>query len=227
MQPLIIALLIAKTAITSTSLETAISHQDSTFSYKDKNTIILNVPYINQITDLPEDKKSEIGTTACGPAALTMVLNFHGYHLSLYDVIDKLPETVYLKGKRFYDLPKGPEYFEAKSDSFENTYKSIFNHLSDGEPIIINVQNYDGITGHAMVVVGMINYDGKRAESLVIHDPYVGAYREFKYINEQILQQPEGYTLPIGTLRPFIITETDKYKEKIKFQILNQNDEVA
>lgn len=223
----ILALLIARSTLTSTSLEPSILPEDPTFLYKDERSVLLNVPYVNQIEDLPEAKKKEIGTTACGPASINMLLKYYGKNINLYDVIEKLPSDVYEKGKRFYNLPKAPDYFNFKSASFENSYKNIFAHLTRGEPIILNVQNYDGITGHAVVVVGMKNYNGIKADALIVHDPYRSSYREFNYINEQTLEQPEGYTLSIGILKPFII-ETDKlFVEKIKFKILNEQNIIA
>ncbi|MFA6981987.1 MAG: C39 family peptidase [Patescibacteria group bacterium] len=184
-----------------------ITAEGSVFLAKSEENIVLKVPFVHQIDDLSEKEKPLVRTTACGPAALTMLFRFHGTNVSLEEVIAKLPTTVYVKGQRFYNLYKGAEYFSMTSTEIEKTPKSIFETLEKGEPIILNVQNYDGITGHALVVVGMIGFDGEKASSLVVHDPFVGPYRVFPYASETTLDQPEGYKNYIGILNPFYVTE--------------------
>lgn len=170
-------------------------------------TILLKVPYTHQYEDLPDDQKPFIRKTACGPAAIAMALNSDGREISLIDVINKLPESVYRKGDRFYNLTKAPEYFSEMAVEIENSPKAIFDTLKSGNPIVLNIQNYDGVTGHAVVVVGMSGFNGNTADYLIIHDPYVGPYRTFKYINPDTLQQPEGYYNSIGILKPFYIED--------------------
>lgn len=167
---------------------------------------MLEVPFVHQIDALPEDQKANIRGTACGPAAITMALKYLGYEIDLMGVIEKLPTTVYVKGARFYNLYAGPELFGKEVHRFKNSPAAIFEALSAGNPVILNIQNYDGITGHAVVVVGMKGFDGEKADTLIIHDPFVGAYREFEYIDNWNLRQPEGYVTPIGILDPFYVT---------------------
>ncbi len=175
------------------------------FIQKDEHTILLDVPFVNQINDLPESAKQLIKGSACGPASLTMAFNYYGQNLSLYEVIQKLPASVYVKGERFYQLQKGPDYFGFKSRSFKNSPQNIYNALEEGNPVILNLQNYDGITGHAVVVVGIKNYTDGRADSLIINDPFRERNMEFAYIDANHLKQPEGYVNSIGTLDPFYI----------------------
>ncbi len=193
-------------AITSLSNNSALAAEPANnFLENTTENVVLSVPFVHQIDDLPEDKKAEIRTTACGPAALTMIFNYMGMDVSLYEVIEKLPTEVYVRGRMFYRLDKGPKEFELAGVQFKNSPKAIFEQLKAEKPVVLNIQNYDGITGHAVVVVGMKGFDGENARSLIVHDPWVGPYREFEYINANTLKQPEGYNLPIGILDPFVI----------------------
>jgi len=192
-------------ATTLTSANSLPAEQPNNFQENTTENVVLNVPYVNQKTDLPENKKDEILGSACGPAALTMVFKYLGEDTTLYDVISRLPTDVYIKGKMFYNLPGGAKYFGYKATSFKNTPKNIYDQLKKQNPVIMNVQNYNGITGHAIVVVGIKGYDGQKATSLIVHDPWTEAYKEYQYINANTLKQTEGYVLPIGSLDPFII----------------------
>jgi hypothetical protein len=178
------------------------------FFLKNDENVVLNVPFVHQVEDLSEEEKPLVRTTACGPASIAMLLQFHGKEVELEEVISKLPTSVYIKGQRFYNLYKGPEYFSFTSTKIEREPESIFNALQKGEPVILNVQNYDGITGHALVIVGMLGYDGEKAESLIVHDPFVGPYREFPYNTNEVLEQPEGYMNYFGNLEPFYVEES-------------------
>jgi len=176
---------------------------DSKYIANTENTVILKVPYTHQIDDLPENKKDEIGTTACGPATIQMILNYFEDNYTLYQVIEKLPASVYVRGSMFYNLYDGPKQFGYDITKVKNNPENIFQTLKKGQPIILNIQNYDAITGHAVVIVGITEFDGQTAKSLIVHDPYVSAYRNFEYINNWQLNQPEGYTNYIGILEPF------------------------
>ncbi|MBI2414541.1 C39 family peptidase [candidate division WWE3 bacterium] len=172
-------------------------------------TIKLSAPYVNQKEDLKDTEYENIGGSACGPAALTMALKNKGLDIELKKVIDELPNSVYVKGAMFYDLTSGPKYFGYKAIQIEPSIQAIYETLQKNEPILLNVQNYDGITGHELLVVGIKNYseDTKTATSLIVHDPFREAYREFPIISKTHLEQPEGYKLAIGTLKPFYIVE--------------------
>lgn len=196
-------LLLAATTLTSAGSLPA--EYSNNFQENTTENVVLNVPFVNQKDDLPEDKKAEIVGSACGPASLTMVFKYLGDKTTLYDVISKLPTNVYVKGKMFYNLPGGAKYFDHKATSFKNSPKNIYNQLKKQNPIVMNVQNYNGYTGHAIVVVGIKGYNGERATSLVVHDPWTEGYKEYMYINANTLKQTEGYVLPIGSLDPFII----------------------
>jgi hypothetical protein len=175
------------------------------FLVKTNSDIVLNVPFVHQTEGLTSSQQEEIGGTACGPAAIAMVLNFLGDDVVLVDVINRLPPTVYIKGDRFYDLYAAAQYFSRETVRFENSVNAMYEALSSGHPVVLNIQNYDGITGHAVVVVGIRGFDGKGAKSLIVHDPFVEGYREFEYVDEGTLQQPEGYLNPIGILAPFYV----------------------
>jgi hypothetical protein len=197
---------------TTTNTPASVPQQENTavvantrYIINDDKNVALNVPFIHQIENLPEDKKTLIGTTACGPASLTMAFNYLGLNISLWDVIDKLPDTVYVKGRQFYNLPSGAELFDLKTVSFKNSPKNIYEALKNGHPVILNIQNYDGITGHAVVVTGIKGFDGEKAEGLIVNDPYGGSDREFKYLSDSSLEQPEGYINYIGILDPFYV----------------------
>ena len=84
--------------------------------------------------------------------------------------------------------------------------KAYYDTLKKGYPIILNVQNYNGIIGHALLVTGIREFDGENAKSLIIHDPYVGPNKEFTFEGTFRLKQPKGYINYIGTLKPFYIT---------------------
>ncbi|EKD99905.1 MAG: hypothetical protein ACD_22C00138G0004 [uncultured bacterium] len=198
----VISLLLSAVITTNTALA---APKPDNFIQNTTEDVVLNVPFIHQVDDLPEDKKAEIRSSACGPSALTMVFNYMGKDLSLYEVIEKLPTSVYIKGSMFYKLNDGPESFGLKAVSFKNSPKAIYDHLKNQKPIVMNVQNYDGITGHAIVVVGIKGFDGTTAKSLVVHDPWTTAYKEYEYVTPSMLKQPEGYNLPIGTIDPFIV----------------------
>ena len=176
------------------------------FITKSQSQIILRVPFVHQINSLEESSKPVMGTTACGPSSVTMALNHMGHGITLDEVISRLPNTIYIKGDKFYDLYSAAPIFNKTTTKLSRNMEDIYLQLERGNPVILNVQNYDGITGHAMVIVGMKGFDGENAESLIIHDPFVGPYREFKFDQWGNLVQPEGYILPLGPLDPFTIT---------------------
>lgn len=188
-------------------INTSEDNKNSRFLINTEKTVVLSVPYTHQIDDLPENKEEEIGTTACGPSAIQMILQYFGENYTLYEVIEKLPTSVYVRGKMFYNLYDGPKQFGYEVTKIKSTPESFFQTLKKGQPIILNIQNYDGITGHAIVIVGIQAFDGKNAKSLIVHDPYVEGYRSFDYITDTQLQQPEGYINYFGNLEPFVINE--------------------
>jgi hypothetical protein len=185
--------------------ENTIEEPTSRYISNTEELVLLSVPFTHQVEDLPEDKKAEIRSTACGPASLAMVMNYLGEDYALYDVIDRVPTSVYVKGKMYYKLYEGPSYFGYEGKRFTYSVTALYEKLQEEKPVILNVQNYDGITGHAIVVVGMKGYNGKTAESLIAHDPWVEGYREFTYLNDWTLKQPEGFHLRIGHQEPFVI----------------------
>jgi hypothetical protein len=191
----------------SSTPPTEVLRQVSIERRADGNTnIVLEVPFVHQKNDIYSEELAYTGPSACGPAALTMALKSRGEKISLEYVISKLPNSVYIKGDRYYNLPAGAEVFEKEAISIDATPKAFYKTLSKGFPIILNIQNYDGITGHAVVITGMIGFDGENAEALVIHDPFEAPNRLFEYINDTTLKQPEGYINPIGIQKPFYVS---------------------
>jgi hypothetical protein len=177
------------------------------FIRNDYEHIELAVPYINQYYDLPEPRKSEIMWSACGPTALAMSFQFHGIDTDLISVIDGLPNDVYVKGVMFYNLEKGAELYDFESVTLERSAKGIHGALEKGYPVIINVQNYMGYVGHALVVTGMKGYNPETgvAVSLIVHDPTGGESKEFAFEGATTLRQPEGFLNYLGILDPFYI----------------------
>lgn len=184
------------------------ANSDPRFLLLDSKNVQLDVPYVHQYDDLPADKKGEIMKSACGPTVLTMSFKYFGLETDLMQVIDKLPTSVYVRGAMFYDLPAGSSIYDFTSTTIEANPKAFYETLKKGYPIILNVQNYNGIIGHALVITGIRDFDGENARALIIHDPYVGPNREFTFETSRTLRQPEGYINYIGTLKPFYITPT-------------------
>ena len=85
------------------------------FKTKKDDEIELDVPFVHQYHDLPEDRKTQIMWSACGPTSLTMSFQFWGVETSLIEVIDKLPNDVYVKGSMFYNLQKGAEIYDCEA----------------------------------------------------------------------------------------------------------------
>jgi hypothetical protein len=175
------------------------------FIVKNNSEVLLNVPFTHQYNDLSDEDKALNGWSACGPSALTMSANFLGETYQLNEVINKLPNSVYVKGDKFYNLPLGAKYLSKEAVQIGDSPKDIYETLSLGYPIILNIQNYDGFVGHAVVVTGINEFDGKNAKSLIVHDPFVGPYREFEYVDNDTLLQPEGYYNTIGFVKPFYL----------------------
>ncbi|MFZ5425099.1 MAG: C39 family peptidase [Patescibacteria group bacterium] len=194
-------------AFSSHNLEAAYALETQHFIANTDKNIILDVPYFHQINSLTEQGKKENGGSACGPTALAMVLSYEGLNFTLDEVINKLPNNVYVKGVMFYDLAAGPEIFGKKAIEIEQNPTSYYNILKEGKPIVLNVQNYDGVVGHALVIVGMAGYNGKTADALIVHDPLKSSYQSFEYINNNTLKQPAGYSLPIGIIKPFYVED--------------------
>lgn len=192
---------------TVNSSEAGLTRQADKYIFNSDRDVVLRVPYVHQYEDLPEDQKPIIMKSACGPTVLTMLFKFNGIEADLMAVINKLPASVYVKGDQFYNLPKGAELYNFNTQFVGSDATSIYETLKDGKPIIMNIQNYNGIIGHAVVVAGIMGYDGESAEYLIIHDPYSGPYRKFEYNSPRTLTQPEGYTNYIGTVRPFILVK--------------------
>lgn len=192
---------------TGDALAAAPIEEPAPYTISNSQDIVLDVPYVNQKDNLVGTPDEWAGGSACGPAAITMALQFENENYSLYEVVNALPTNVYIKGRMFYNLSAGPKQFGYTSNEIEINTKEIHAVLKMGKPVLMNVQNYDGITGHEIVVVGMIGFNGETAKSLIVHDPFTHGYREFEYVNELTLKQPEGYILPIGIIKPFYITK--------------------
>lgn len=179
---------------------------DAGFTVKNEENVQIIVPFNHQLDDLNDKNTTLVGGTACGPTTLTMLLRHNGMETDLNEVIDILPSNVYVKGVGFYALDKGAELFNMKATQIGFTPTDIYNALYEGNPVIMNIQNYDGLYGHAVVVTGIRGYNGDTAEALIIHDPFDGPYKRFEYINNNMLKQPSGYYNPIGYKKPFYIT---------------------
>lgn len=199
-----IAMLPILIASSTTNPDTEVYY--SVFPHNKGDNIQLVVPFNHQVDDLNEEYTNSAGGTACGPTTLTMLFRYNELNIDVNTVIRELPTNIYVKGVGFYDLKAGAEIFNMQATEIEDTPTAIFEALSKGNPVILNIQNYDASYGHAVVVTGIRGYDGENAKALIIHDPFQGPYRRFEYITEKTLQQPEGPTNYIGHKKPFYIT---------------------
>lgn len=175
--------------------------------FSNDSSVQLVVPFVHQQNDL-NDQNSYIGYTTCGPASLTMALKYAGMSVGINEVLERIPYYVYIKGDQFYNLPEGAKYFGKSYKTIDISPKEFYETLKAGNPIILNIQNYDGILGHAVVVTGIRGFDGENAESLIVHDPFVGPYQTFKFKDQKTLIQPSGIINPIGHLKPFYVVNS-------------------
>lgn len=173
----------------------------------EKLNIILNVPYYNQLKDLNELSSDYAGATACGPTALAIMLKNEGMNVDVNDILAVVPNEVYVPKVGFYRIEKGSTYFNKESVKVDFSHKNIYNALNMGKPVFLNVKNYEGSYGHAVVIVGMRGFDGEKAESLIIHDVWTGPYKEFKFNTYNTLIEPgtNGYTNYINEANLFYI----------------------
>ena len=173
----------------------------------EKLNIILNVPYYNQLKDLNELSSDYAGATACGPTALAIMLKNEGMNVDVNDVLAVVPNEVYIPKVGFYRIENGSNYFNKESVKLDFSHKNIYDTLNMGKPVFLNVRNYEGSYGHAVVIVGMRGFDGEKAESLIIHDVWTGPYKEFKFNTYNTLIEPgtNGYTNYINEANLFYI----------------------
>lgn len=161
----------------------------------EKLNIVLNVPYYNQLKDLNKLSFDYAGATACGPTALAILLKNEGINVDINDVLALVPNEVYIPKVGFYRIENGSNYFERESVKVVFSHKNIYDALNMGKPVFLNIKNYENSYGHAVVIVGMRGFDGKSAESLIVHDVWTGPYKEFKFktYNTLIQAGTNGY----------------------------------
>jgi hypothetical protein len=157
-----------------------------------KLNILLKVPFFHQYNDLTEGNKAYALKTACGPTAAAIMLQNEGQKVDPNDLLAILPTSIYQPKVGFYRMQDFAPYFNKEAAKIEFSHKNIYETLNQGKVLFLNVKNYDSGYGHAMVIVGMKGFDGEKAESLIIHDVWVGPYREFKFNSYDTLVQPEG-----------------------------------
>jgi hypothetical protein len=158
---------------------------------EEKLNIVLNVPYYHQIKDLNEFGTNYAGNSACGPTALSIMLKNEGMNLDPNDVLAVVPNEVYISKVGFYRIENGPSYFNKEAEMIKFSHKNIYDSLNKGKPVFLNIFNYEGYYGHAVVIVGMRGFDGEKAESLIVHDVWTGPYKEFKFNTNNTLIEPE------------------------------------
>ncbi len=172
----------------------------------EKLNIVLNVPYYHQIKDLNEFGTNYAANSACGPTAVAIMLKNEGMNLDPNDVLAVVPNEVYISKVGFYRIEKGPSYFNKESEMVKFSHKNIYEALNKGKPVFLNIFNYEGYYGHAVVVVGMRGFDGEKAESLIVHDVWTGPYKEFKFNTNNTLIEPDtGHINTINQNNLFII----------------------
>src|SRR3989338_6868218 len=91
----------------------------SIFIVSNDKRVQLNVPYFSQLNDISDEVKEKVGSTACGPAVVAMALKYIKMDINVDDVIFKLPNSVYVKGKGFNDLPSASKYFDKEGIKIE------------------------------------------------------------------------------------------------------------
>lgn len=170
-----------------------------------KLNILVKTPFFHQYNDLSESNKEYAQKTACGPTAVAIMLQNEGVKVDPNDLLAILPTSIYQPRVGFYKMQDFAAYFEKEVQMVEFSHKNIYDALDRGKTLFINIKNYDSGYGHAMVIVGMKGFDGEKAESLIAHDVFVGPYREFKFLSNTTLRQPEGQTNYINTSMLFYI----------------------
>lgn len=170
-----------------------------------KLNILLKVPFFHQYNDLTEENKAYALKTACGPTAASILLQAEGVKVDPNDLLAILPTSIYQPKVGFYRMQDFAPYFNKEAVMMEFSHKNIYDVLNTGKPVFINIKNYDSGYGHAMIIVGMNGFDGQKAESLIAHDVFVGPYREFKFLSNDTLLQPEGQTNYINKSMLFYI----------------------
>jgi len=157
---------------------------------KQKVNILIKAPYFNQITDLSDKNLEYAGGTACGPTSLAIMLKYSGLDVDPNDVLKMVPLEVYIPKLGFVDIKAGASYFNREAVDIEFSHKNIYKTLDQGHPVFINIFNYDSGYKHGAVIVGLKNFDGEKAESLVIHDVWTKGYQEFKFHTNDTLVEP-------------------------------------
>ena len=170
-----------------------------------KLNILLKVPFFQQFNDLTEENKNYAQKTACGPTAAAIMLQADGIKVDPNDLLAVLPNSIYQPRVGFYRMQDFAPLFNKEAVMLEFSHKNIYDALNMGKPVFLNVKNYDSGYGHAMVIVGMNGFDGEKADSLIIHDVWIGPYREFKFLTNDTLLQPEGQTNYINKSMLFYI----------------------
>jgi len=170
-----------------------------------KLNILVKTPFFHQYNDLTESNKDYAQKTACGPTAVAIMLQNEGVKVDPNDLLAILPTSIYQPRVGFYKMQEFAPYFEKEVQMVEFSHKKIYEVLDKGKTLFLNIKNYDSGYGHAMVIVGMKGFDGEKAESLIAHDVFVGPYREFKFLSNTTLRQPEGQTNYINTSMLFYI----------------------
>ena len=173
---------------------------------EEKLNIVLNVPYYHQIKDLNQFGTEYAGNSACGPTALAIMLKNEGMNLDPNDVLSVVPNEVYISKVGFYRIEKGPSFFNKEAEMIKFSHKNIYDALNKGKPVFLNIFNYEGYYGHAVVIVGMRGFDGEKADSLIVHDVWTGPYKEFKFKSENTLIEPgKGFINTINKNNLFYI----------------------
>jgi hypothetical protein len=173
----------------------------------EENSFLLSVPYIHQYSELSMAEKARYGWTACGPTSLTMLMQFEGVNISLSDVLSRLPSSVYRVGVGFADLKSGLKVFGFEAEELDMSVKSISEAVLAGSPVAVNIQNYVGVNGHEIVVVGVYQNSDGEVVSLIVNDPSTRENERFDVLSDRLLKSPQGFNTPLGGTKPFIIAK--------------------
>jgi predicted double-glycine peptidase len=120
---------------------------------------------------------------SCGPAAVTMVLNYYGADLTLEEATAKLI-TPSLKGTLITDMKKFAKPYMPDTNIRKSNICDVISSVSRGNPVILFLELGESIISspHYIVAVG---YDMKE-QYLIFHNGYSEFRRaSFRDINEK------------------------------------------
>jgi ABC-type bacteriocin/lantibiotic exporter with double-glycine peptidase domain len=118
----------------------------------------LEVPYVHQ------------DNLYCGPASLTMVLNYYGLNVEQYEVGESIIGKL---GSTPWDLRYKAESYGLEASVVSCGFNNLLELLAKDVPVIVRILNNSGTNGHFVVATGYDLDD----QVLYINDP-ANEYRD-------------------------------------------------